>query len=255
MRHITHLVRSFVLFCALTSITATEAQFLSDGTASFFAAPRRMVTADPMVQLNSAVQGTLLVAIGVNREGKVVSAKVAQKGTTCTDSSVFQQAVEAARKFHFDAVPTAPELQRGKIVWDFELSEELGTQTIEEREYINVDVPPPPVMDEDQVFSLAAVQEQPQFPGGQEMMFRYITKQLKYPDDAFETGVQGRVYVEFTVKEDGRLTDVVLLRGVYPSMDREALRVVKAMPNWIPGKMQGKPVRTRYILPIAFVLR
>lgn len=117
------------------------------------------------------------------------------------------------------------------------------------------EAPPPPPPVEEPTFDLASVQEQPEFPGGIEAMYKYLGKNTKYPQMETDAGIQGKVYVEFVVSNDGSIKDVTLKRGVSPGLDKEALRVVKGMPKWSPGKMNGKPVKVRYILPVNFILR
>lgn len=101
---------------------------------------------------------------------------------------------------------------------------------------------------------LTVVEEMPEFPGGQEAMMKYLSGQLKYPEEAVENGVQGAVFVTFVVERDGRISEVKVLRGIGAGCDEESERVVKGMPNWKPGKQNGKLVRTRYNLPIRFKL-
>lgn len=91
-----------------------------------------------------------------------------------------------------------------------------------------------------------------EFPGGPEAMMKYFKENLVYPDDAKEMQVQGRVYVSLVVEKDGSVSNVEVVRGVYSSLDKEAIRVVKSMPKWIPGEMDNKPVRSRVYLPITF---
>jgi len=98
------------------------------------------------------------------------------------------------------------------------------------------------------------VEEMPEFLGGQDSLFAYIGKELKYPEEAVENGVQGTVYVAFVVETDGKISGERVLRGLGGACDREALRVVSGMPNWKPGKRQGKEVRVQYNLPIRFKL-
>lgn len=93
---------------------------------------------------------------------------------------------------------------------------------------------------------------QPSFPGGNGAMMAYLANNVKYPKVAAENGVQGRVVVGFIVEKDGSLSDVKVKRGVDPSLDREAVRVVKSMPRWNPGKKDGQPVRVEYTLPVTF---
>ena len=99
------------------------------------------------------------------------------------------------------------------------------------------------------------VEVMPQYPGGQTAMLQYMMKNIKYPKQAMKEGIQGRVTVSFIVEKDGRVSNVRLLRSVQPLLDKEAIRVVKSMPKWSPGKQKGKPVRVRFNLPVMFKLK
>lgn len=99
------------------------------------------------------------------------------------------------------------------------------------------------------------VEQMPSFPGGNSALMQYLAQNIKYPVVAQENGVQGRVVVSFVVERDGSITDVRVVRSVDPSLDREATRVVKSMPNWIPGKQNGSAVRVKYNVPVAFRLQ
>ena len=99
------------------------------------------------------------------------------------------------------------------------------------------------------------VEQMPSFPGGDAALMSYLANNIHYPTVAAENGVQGRVVVGFVVERDGSITDVRILRGVDPSLDREAMRVVKSMPRWTPGKQNGSAVRVEYQVPIAFRLQ
>lgn len=94
----------------------------------------------------------------------------------------------------------------------------------------------------------------PNFPGGMSQLMSYIKKNIRYPVDAVKDGTQGRVILTFIVEKDGRLTDIKVAKSVSPSLDKEALRMVKSMPRWIPGMQDGKKVRAKYTLPISFKL-
>lgn len=98
------------------------------------------------------------------------------------------------------------------------------------------------------------VEVMPQYPGGQIAMMKYIMENIKYPKQIMEEGIQGRVTVSFIVEKDGRVSNVRLLRSVQSALDKEAVRVVKSMPKWTPGKHNGKPVRVRFNLPVMFKL-
>ncbi len=104
-----------------------------------------------------------------------------------------------------------------------------------------------------QVFTM--VEKMPEFPGGQQALMKYMSSNLQYPEIAKEEEVQGKVFLSFVVQEDGSLRDVRVIRGVHPSLDREAVRVARSMPNWIPGKNMGKVCCVQYNLPVNFVLQ
>lgn len=104
----------------------------------------------------------------------------------------------------------------------------------------------------DMVFDVVEVM--PQFPGGQIAMLQYLMKNIKYPEQAMKEGIQGRVAVSFIVEKDGSISDVKPILSVHPLLNKEAVRVVKSMPKWSPGKHNGKPVRVRFNLPVMFKL-
>lgn len=106
-----------------------------------------------------------------------------------------------------------------------------------------------------EVNEIDKVDEKPSFPGGESAMKSYLNSYVKYPDVAQENGVQGRVIVESIIEKDGSMSDVKVIRSVDPSLDREALRVVKAMPKWTPAKLKGIPVRTKCTTPVVFRLQ
>ena len=99
------------------------------------------------------------------------------------------------------------------------------------------------------------VEEMPMFPGGEQAMMDYVSKNVVYPSEAQEKGISGRVFVGFIVEKDGSVSNVKVLRGIGGGCDEEAVRVIKAMPKWKPGKMKGKPVRVSYMMPIIFKLQ
>ena len=112
---------------------------------------------------------------------------------------------------------------------------------------------PEPKPEVEKVFDV--VEQMPSFPGGPAALMEWLSNNVKYPVVAQENGVQGRVVVSFVVERDGSITDVKVVRGVDPSLDKEASRVVRAMPRWIPGKQNGSAVRVKYNVPVAFRLQ
>ncbi len=117
-------------------------------------------------------------------------------------------------------------------------------------------IPAPPVEGQlpEKIFG-DVVEQMPSFPGGQSALLQYLSSNIKYPVVAEENGVQGRVIVTFVVEKDGSITDVRVVKSVDPSLDKEAQRVVKSMPKWIPGKQNGSAVRVKYTVPVTFRLQ
>ena len=119
-------------------------------------------------------------------------------------------------------------------------------------EFDNTNVPLVRENPQSQIFMVA--EDMPQFPGGTEALLAYIRQNIKYPAICRETNVQGRVIVSFVVNKEGYIVDPEVVKGVHPSLDKEALRVIWAMPKWIPGTLRGKPVNVKYNVPINFRL-
>ena len=116
---------------------------------------------------------------------------------------------------------------------------------------------PPAVVEEEEVAEaeiFTVVEDQPSFPGGDAARIRFLQENIKYPQMARESGIQGTVYVTFVVEKNGAVSDVRVLRGIGGGCDEEAVRVIKAMPKWQPGKQRGKPVRVQFNMPIKFTL-
>jgi len=122
-----------------------------------------------------------------------------------------------------------------------------------------VDVIAPPVatqvIEEDEQVIFQVVETMPSFPGGDAELFKFLSNNVKYPVIAQENGIQGRVTCQFVVNKDGSIVDVVVVRGVDASLDKEAIRVIKSMPKWSPGKQRGKAVRVKYTVPVNFKLQ
>ncbi|MDR1504917.1 MAG: M56 family metallopeptidase [Prevotella sp.] len=107
---------------------------------------------------------------------------------------------------------------------------------------------------DDKMKPFITVEQMPSFPGGEPAMHEYISNNLKYPEDAQKNGIQGRVTVRFIVRGTGEISDVSVIRGIEPSMDKEAARVVNSMPKWTPGKQNGQVVDVFFTLPIVYKL-
>ena len=99
------------------------------------------------------------------------------------------------------------------------------------------------------------VEDMPAFPGGQEALFKFINEKLRYPKEAEEHGIQGRVICNFVVEKDGSITDVKVQKSVHPLLDKEAVRVLSLMPKWKPGYQNKNPMRVKYTVPVTFRLK
>jgi protein TonB len=122
-----------------------------------------------------------------------------------------------------------------------------------------VDTYVPPVEEEeeevDENYVFMTVEKMPEFPGGDNALLKWISEHINYPTIAAENGIDGRVFCQFTVNADGSVSDVVVVRPVDPSLDREAIRVLKLVPKFKPGEQRGKPVRVKYSVPVRFQLQ
>ena len=137
--------------------------------------------------------------------------------------------------------------------FNVEGNDEVGGAVLKAKEDIAAPEPPKQVVEETKIFTV--VEQMPLFPGGDAALMAYLRDNIHYPTVAAENGVQGRVVVGFVVERDGSITDVNVLRSVDPSLDREAMRVVKSMPKWTPGKQNGSAVRVKYQVPVTFRLQ
>lgn len=106
--------------------------------------------------------------------------------------------------------------------------------------------------DQDKVYQV--VEKMPEFPGGIQMLMKYLSENIKYPEEAQKLGIEGKVICQFVITKEGKVDDVNVIRSVHPSLDAEAIRVLKAMPIWIPGEQKGTKVNVQYVLPINFKL-
>jgi|GEM_PF-262541 len=128
-----------------------------------------------------------------------------------------------------------------------------SNNAVDEQPNESEEIQSPQKPDKGVVFTV--VEEMPEYPGGTNALLQYLVKSTQYPEKAVSEGRTGRVIVQFIVNKDGSMSDINVLRGAYPDLDAEAIRVVKAMPQkWIPGKQKGVPVRVKYTLPVQFSL-
>ncbi|MGB4414706.1 MAG: energy transducer TonB [Paludibacter sp.] len=166
--------------------------------------------------------------------------------------------VQTAQELPPPPPPPAPEIVEiiNVVENDVQVAEvEINTEDDKDKAVvINAPVSAPITEEEDQVI-FQVVEKMPSFPGGDAALFKFLSDNVKYPVIAQENGVQGRVICQFVVNRDGSIVDVEVVRSVDPSLDKEAIRVIKSMPKWSPGQQRGKPVRVKYTLPVNFKLQ
>jgi len=151
-----------------------------------------------------------------------------------------------------DEIKSQQELTQTKVsisIADVKGNDEANGKDIADLKQVVTQAP----VEEEKVFDM--VEQMPTFPGGQAELLSFIGKNLKYPTIAQENGTQGRVICQFIVGKDGTVRDVQVVKSLDPYCDKEAIRVIRSMPRWIPGKQNGKPVTVKYTVPITFRLQ
>jgi len=139
---------------------------------------------------------------------------------------------------------------------DEEIEDEIEIEDSEADEETEVEIVEVEEEEEvDEVFQFAVIEDKPEFPGGMTELLKYLAKNTKYPEIAKENGISGRVYVQFVIGKSGAVSNVKIMRGRDPYLDKEAVRVVKTLPKWKPGKQRGKAVKVSYVVPINFKLQ
>lgn len=219
-----------------------------------------------MAEANKKVENTQAVELAkLNTEKK--EAKVEKKEIIKQEPEKVVEQVKSSVKFTAPIIKKDSEVKEedeikldevqksDKAVGAFtvEGNDEVGGAVLKAKEEIPAPEPPKHVVEETKIFTV--VEQMPMYPGGDAALMGYLRDNIKYPTVAAENGVQGRVVVGFVVERDGSITDVNILRGVDPSLDREAMRVVKSMPRWNPGKQNGSAVRVKYQVPVSFRLQ
>lgn len=219
-----------------------------------------------MAEANKKVENTQAVELAkLNTEKK--EAKVEKKEIIKQEPEKVVEQVKSSVKFTAPIIKKDSEVKEedeikldevqksDKAVGAFtvEGNDEVGGAVLKAKENIAAPEPPKHVVEETKIFTV--VEQMPMYPGGDGALMGYLRDNIHYPTVAAENGVQGRVVVGFVVERDGSITDVKILRGVDPSLDREAMRVVKNMPKWTPGKQNGSAVRVKYQVPVSFRLQ
>ena len=220
-----------------------------------------------MAEANKKVENTQAVELAKLQTEKKKEAKVEKKEVIRQEPEKVVEQVKSSVKFTAPVIKKDEEVKEedeikldevqksDKAVGAFtvEGNDEVGGAVLKAKENIAAPEPPKHVVEETKIFTV--VEQMPMFPGGDAALMGYLRDNMHYPTVAAENGVQGRVVVGFVVERDGSITDVNVLRSVDPSLDREAMRVVKSMPRWNPGKQNGSAVRVKYQVPVSFRLQ
>lgn len=195
----------------------------------------------PKQALESGAEGQVVVRFTIRETGEVADAEILRSIDPALDKEALRL-VNSMPKW-------MPGKQDGKAVnvrWD-----EPVTFTLPSAE--NKVVMEGETKEDNKIFDV--VEQQPSFPGGQGALMQWLRDNMKYPTEAAENGIEGRVIVQFVIRKTGDVSDGRVARGVDPSLDKEALRLISIMPKWIPGKQNGKIINVRYTLPITFKLQ
>ncbi len=217
-----------------------------------------------MVEANKTVENTQAVELS-SLEQKKKEAKVEKKEIIKTEPEKVVEKVKSSVKFTAPVIKKDSEVKEedeikleeveksNKAIGSFtvEGNDEVGGEVLKAKD--DIKAPEPPKHEENKIFTV--VEQMPMYPGGDAALMQYLSSNIHYPAVAAENGVQGRVVVGFVVERDGSITDVNVMRSVDPSLDREAVRVVKNMPRWTPGKQNGSAVRVKYQVPVTFRLQ
>ena len=191
------------------------------------------------------VEGRVIVQFVVEKDGTIVNAKVVRGVDPDLDAEALR-VVNQSPKWK-------PGKQKGEAVrvkYTLPIMFRLGNDSSDSKA---AEAPREAKVDENGVHQVC--EEMPEFPGGMAECMKYFSKNINYPEDCKKEGIQGRVIVQFVVDKDGSIKDPTIARGVHPSLDKEALRVLSSMPNWKPGKQKGEAVKVRYTIPVMFKLQ
>ena len=197
--------------------------------------------------------GMLHIAANSNNENCII-----KPGETIEIGFPYQNKKDDMNLFYGKQTENNMEWEFAQTPDDVVIQDELVVEDTEAEVVTYINVSPVTAMREEEeveeVKTYINVEEMPEFPGGDRARVRWLQRNVKYPRSAFEKGVQGKVYVSFYVGKDGSINDAYVLRGIDSLLDREALRVVKQMPRWRPGKQRGKAVNVTFTIPVIFTM-
>lgn len=201
----------------------------------------------PQEAKDKEIAGRVFLAFVVEKDGSVSNVEVKRGiGGGCDDEAV--RVVKAMPKWKPGKQKGEPVRVSYMLPVNFKLTDDIPTKSVKKTEAYKPEMKP----NADGIYQI--VEEMPQFPGGEKALMEYIAKNLTYPQEARDKGVEGRVFIGMVIEKDGSVNEVKVLRGIGGGCDEEAVRVIKALPKWKPGKMKGEPVRVSYLMPINFKL-
>ena len=198
----------------------------------------------PTEAIEKGIQGRVIVQMVVTKEGDIADTKIARGIDPLLDAEALR-VVSGMPKWK-------PGKQKGEAVnvrYTLPVMFRLGGDADKKEASTQTEAK----VDENGIHQVC--EEMPEFPGGMRECMNWLSKNVNYPATAQEKGIQGRVIIQFVVERDGSITEPKVVRGVDPDLDKEALRVVSAMPNWKPGKHKGEVVRVKYTLPVMYRLQ
>jgi len=198
----------------------------------------------PTKAKEGGIQGTVYVTFIVEKDGSITNAKILRGiGGGCDEEVI--RLIKGMPNW----IPAKQNDKNVRVQFNMPVKFVLDS---DKREVENNNVEDESESDEDQIFVF--IEDNPEFVGGDKARIKFIQENIVYPQKAIESEVQGTVFLTFVVEKDGSLTNVKVLRGIGGGCDEEAIRVIKSMPKWKPGKQRGKAVRAQYNLPIKFHL-
>ena len=231
------------------------------GIAAIFALAYANLAIQNAIKQNASIDTDVeLSKLAQKKEAKVerkepVKVEVEQKVVEKVKSSVKFTAPEIKKDDEVkpeDEIKSQDDLSKTNTAigtFDVKGNDEAEGEVLKAKEVV---IDEKPKEEETKVFDV--VEQMPSFPGGDAELMKFLHDHMKYPVIAEENGIQGRVVCTFVVERDGSITDVKVVKSVDPSLDKEAIRVLKSMPKWIPGKQNGSAVRVKYTLPVTFRL-
>ncbi len=188
------------------------------------------------------IQGRVYITFVVNEKGKIENTKIVRG----VDPSLDKEALRVMNALDKAWKPGKQKGEFVKVSYTVPINFALNSDSKKEEKQASTEEAG------NEVFFV--VEDMPDFPGGEEGLRKFIAASVKYPDDAVKEEIQGKVYVSFIVEKDGTVGEAKIARGVDPSLDKEALRVINSLPKWKPGKQRGREVRVSYTVPINFAL-